>query len=300
MPTAAPIDNAGGTPPTATPRASEGLTDAELAGFRAAQRLAYDCAEAVAATLEAGTTERQAAAAMRAWLDERGVRHYFHHPFAWFGDRTAFAGFRVPLQFFPTDRPLTEGMPYILDVAPVLDGCTADIGYTGSLGPNPVLDLLLADLEEYRGLVLDGVRAGRSLRDIYEDVDDLIRTHGYENRHRAYPFGVIAHRVRYQPGGGPAVSVGRFGLRALRGLAGDVRAGRRGGWSPLWGPTKASDHPPTPGLWAVEPHLGFRGVGAKFEELLVVTGDDAWWLDDDVPHVRRWAASALPAGEGAA
>jgi hypothetical protein len=40
-------------------------------------------------------------------------------------------------------------------------------------------------------------------------------------------------------------------------------------------------------MWAVEPHLGWRGVGAKFEELLVVTGDDAYWLDDDLPHVRR-------------
>lgn len=44
-----------------------------------------------------------------------------------------------------------------------------------------------------------------------------------------------------------------------------------------------------PGLWAVEPHLGFAGVGAKFEELLVITDDDAYWLDDDLPHVRRWA-----------
>jgi hypothetical protein len=26
----------------------------------------------------------------------------------------------------------------------------------------------------------------------------------------------------------------------------------------------------------------------KFEELLVVTEDDAFWLDDDLPHVRRW------------
>ncbi|MBA5845199.1 Xaa-Pro aminopeptidase, partial [Escherichia coli] len=30
------------------------------------------------------------------------------------------------------------------------------------------------------------------------------------------------------------------------------------------------------------------GVGAKFEELLVITDDDAYWLDEDLPHVRRW------------
>ena len=47
---------------------------------------------------------------------------------------------------------------------------------------------------------------------------------------------------------------------------------------------------PVAGLWAIEPHLGFRGVGVKFEELLVVIEDDAYWLDDDLPHVRRWNA----------
>ncbi|KAB0635763.1 Xaa-Pro aminopeptidase, partial [Burkholderia territorii] len=24
------------------------------------------------------------------------------------------------------------------------------------------------------------------------------------------------------------------------------------------------------------------------EELLVITDDNAYWLDDDLPHVRRW------------
>jgi hypothetical protein len=52
-----------------------------------------------------------------------------------------------------------------------------------------------------------------------------------------------------------------------------------------------SDHPPYPGLWAVEPHLGFRGTGAKFEEILVVTEGDAFWLDDELPHVTRWRAA---------
>ena len=69
--------------------------------------------------------------------------------------------------------------------------------------------------------------------------------------------------------------------------------GRREGWSPLWSSHSRSLHPPTPGLWAVEPHLGFRGVGAKFEELLVVTETDAYWLDDDLPHVRRWLERGL-------
>jgi hypothetical protein len=52
-------------------------------------------------------------------------------------------------------------------------------------------------------------------------------------------------------------------------------------------------------MWAIEPHLGFRGVGVKFEELLVVTDDDAYWLDEDLPHVRRWARASYKAGQTA-
>ena len=40
------------------------------------------------------------------------------------------------------------------------------------------------------------------------------------------------------------------------------------------------------GLWAMEPHIGRDGVGAKWEEMLVVTDNDAYWLDDAVSHLR--------------
>ena len=163
--------------------------------FRRVQRLAYSIAEAVAAELRPGTTEREAARAMRVRAREHGVRDWFHLPFAWFGDRTAFAGFQVPLQFFPTDRRLEAGMPFILDMAPVYEGCTADIGYSGTLGLNPLQERLMADLREHRELILREVRERRPLRQIYEDVDRLMSRQGYANRHRAYPFGVIAHKV---------------------------------------------------------------------------------------------------------
>jgi hypothetical protein len=87
-----------------------GELSARLGGFRQVQRLAYECAEAVAAQLKPGVTEREAARMQRAWLHERGVRDWFHLPFAWFGGRTAFVNFRVPLQFFPTNRRLEPGV----------------------------------------------------------------------------------------------------------------------------------------------------------------------------------------------
>lgn len=266
---------------------------ADLRGFREVQRLSYECAEAVAAQLKPGVTEREAAKMQRDWLYERGVRDWFHRPFAWFGDRTAFVDFKIPLQFFPTNRRLEAGMPFILDMAPVYKGYTSDIGYSGCLGLDPLHDKLLADLRAHRELILSQVRERRSLREIYEDVDRLMVRQGYANRHRAYPFGVIAHKIdrvrerRWSP------TLFGFGTQSLKGLASDAVHGHRDGWSPLWSPYKFSDHPPRPGLWAVEPHLGFRGTGAKFEEILVVTDSkdpeqSAFWLDDDLPHVRRW------------
>jgi Xaa-Pro aminopeptidase len=265
------------------------LTADDLDRFRGVQRLAYACAETIAAELPAGATERDAAHAMHRWLTDRGVDDWFHLPFAWFGDRAMFRNFRVPTQFFPSDRKLEQGMGFILDCAPIIDGYTADIGYTSSLGENPLVERLMTDLAPHRDLILDGVRAGRTLRAVYDDVDELLNRQGLANRHRKYPGAVLAHRVGIVRNRGPRRTLGRFGVRSLRALGRMIRDGRRAGWSPLWGPSRASEHPATPGLWAVEPHVGFHGTGAKFEELLVVTNDrDAFWLDDDVPHVRRW------------
>jgi len=261
----------------------------EHAGFKKAQRLAYACAEAVAKELVYGTTEREAAAKMRNWLEVRGVGDWLHLPFAWFGDRTAFRGFRLPTGFFPTGRKLEPGMPFILDVAPVVDGYAADIGYAACHGSNPTFTQLMADLAEYRGLILERTRAGATMREVYEDVDRLIARHGYENRHRRYPHGVLGHRVMHLEGArGEGRTFAGFGARSLWDLG--RRTFGRGATPPLWADDPASDRPPEPGLWALEPHVAFRGVGVKFEEILVVeVGGTARWLDDDVPHVRRWA-----------
>src|SRR3954468_15797983 len=102
-----------------------------LERVRAAQALAYECVETVAGSLYEGQTERDVAAAIEQWLRGRGVREWFHQPFAWFGERTAFEASPrwTPLHFFPTSRRLRDGMPVILDVAPVVDGAAADVGY---------------------------------------------------------------------------------------------------------------------------------------------------------------------------
>lgn len=280
--------------------------------MHSAQAVAYQCVEDVAGRLYEGQTERDAAAAMEQWLRARGVREWFHQPFAWFGERTAFVSSSAraprwtPLHFFPTAKRLRDGMPVILDVAPVVDGAAADVGYACWFGAeaSPLHERLLADLEPYRTLVLDGVRAGDHLNRIYRRVDELIADQGLQSRHRAYPFSVIAHRLAFPPlvtpprlGAWRGRRLGGFGLGAQRFLLGELGAAVRGAVpSPLWNGGAMSDRPATPGLWAVEPHLAFgRGVesiGVKWEEILVVTDDDAFWLSDDLPHVRRWARTS--------
>jgi hypothetical protein len=270
--------------------AGGGLTDpADLTGFRELQQLAYAAAQSVAGSLEPGVTEKQAARRIREYLLEAGVQDWFHTPFAWFGDRTAFRGFRIPLQFFPTNRRLEEGMPFILDCAPVREGYMADIGYAGCLGINRIHQQLMDDLAEHRELIVTRVNDGAPLRQIYRDVDALITRHGYDNRHRVYPGRVIGHQVGKVHSRLPKFITAGFGIRSLQTLVGDLIVERMHHRSPLWADGEISNHRATPGLWAVEPHIGFRDVGVKFEKILVVPDSgNAYWLDDDLPHVRDW------------
>ncbi|MDL2078204.1 M24 family metallopeptidase [Streptomyces sp. GXMU-J15] len=287
----------------------EHFTDQELADVKAAQRLAYDAVAAVEAQLYEGITEKQAAQAIEDWLRERGVRRFFHYGFAWFGDRTRFKNFvkaeggalssilnpkiaHFGKQFQPTDRPLRRGDAVILDVGPVVNGFACDMGYSCSLGGEEDEEFHAARmaLEPHRALILDLVRRGEPQSRIYKEVDALIAEQGYENIHSYYPGSVIAHKVGKVPGTRlPTFRIQGFSPQAIAYLSGHLLASTlrpRLNRTPLWGET--SDRPCEPGLWAVEPHLGKGDIGAKWEELLVVTEDDAYWLDDDLPHVRYW------------
>lgn len=270
------------------------LTDTDLERFKEVQQLAYACAEHVEGQLAEGSTELQACKLLEEFRTARGVTQYFHDPVAWFGDRTAFAndfGTHSDWDFAPTERKLEQGMPFILDVAPAVDGYVADIGYTCALGDNAMVTKMQADLKPYRALILDGVKGGRTLQGIYQDVDALIAEQGYENRHRAYPGEVLGHRVtRLQPDPEGLLTFQGFGPAAQIYLGTEIEAGVADPDYPraMWSGSDDCNQRVPPGLWAVEPHLGMGEVGAKWEELLVVTGDDAYWLDDDLPHVRRW------------
>ncbi len=270
------------------------FTAEELARFKFFQRRSYKTLEQVAATLVDGDTEIAVTRRMRKAFHEQGVHHYFHVPVALFGERTAYPGDFGQLGALPTEQRLAPGMAVILDAAPVYEGYTVDTSLATSYGDNAAVPRLLRELKPLRELILARVRERRTFRAIAREVDAAIRERGYENCHRKHIAAVLAHRVTLVPDRWIyrrrlwGLGWRQAGYFIGKSLAAEWFGGEG---SPNWNHTRSSDHPPTPGLWAVEPHLARDGVGAKFEEILVITRDDAFWLDEDgLPHHAAWRA----------
>jgi hypothetical protein len=275
---------------------SRDFDEAQLERFRACQQRAYRTLEQVAQTIEIGESEAAVARRLRHAFAQQGVRSYFHVPVALFGARTAYPGGFGQLAALPTAHRLAEGEAVILDAAPVFEDITADVSLAvprrGSEQPFARADALLRDL---RALILERTRERKaSMREIACEVDAVISERGFENCHRKHIGKVLAHRItrtesRWLAGqrvfGLSPAPVLWFFWNSYRSSCSDPTR------TPNWNHTRQCDCPVQPGLWAVEPHVGLGAVGAKFEEILVVGERDAHYLDDDLPHLRRWAAA---------
>lgn len=273
-----------------------GFTAAELERFRHFQRLSYDVLERVFASLREGETERDVGRRIHLALKAAGAQNYFHAAVALFGDRTAYPGEFGQFEALPTDRRLRPGDAVILDVAPIFDGFTVDTSYASCFegdGVPRVLDEMLAEL---RAAIPGWVKQGLTMREITRRVDARIRESGLENCHRKHIGQVLGHRVTKEVsprqrsirlwGINPRQATW-FILRSALSSLGNPRL------SPNWNAAPQSDRPVPDGLWAVEPHVARGAFGAKFEELLVVQGGDAYYLDEQLPHQRRWSSANL-------
>lgn len=265
---------------------------APLATFKANQRLAYESLQFTRERLFTGITEIEAAQIIEKFFIDRGHTLFFHRPFAWFGERSAFKDFKRPslpsfksplphagVEFMPTKKKLTEGMAVTLDVAPAIDGVAVDIGYSFSFGANSAVTQARRDLKEFRGLILASALERVPIKEIYRRVEELLLQKNYHNCHALYPLGVLGHRIGELPlQSFPKLSIMGFHPQAYAYLLKER----------LMGPaimTADETRPLTNGLWAIEPHFGNAEFGVKFEEILVVTPDRVYWLDDDLPHV---------------
>lgn len=253
-----------------SPKAPEVLSPEECAGFLECQRLANRAVEEVGSMIREGWTESHAADLLNTYLLDSGVGGFFHRAFVWFGERTRYDGIRGYSSFAPSHRVIRPGEVFILDVAPILRGFTCDVGYTSCLGENAEWDRARAFLAALREDIPAFFHPEADGKTVCDAVDERIRQAGFDKIYDRYPFAVLGHRVH-----AGVTEVGRMGFLGFgwqsyweflsRGLFGQLlNANYRGSFD---------------GLWAVEPHIGGTGFGAKFEELLLVKDGSARWLE---------------------
>lgn len=257
-------------------------TTVDVTGFRHAQGLAFGCAQAVASEMRPGWTEARAGKWMIDWLYGHGVKAMLHKPIAVFHEKTLAPDGEWGPVTRGTGATLRDDDVVILDCAPIVDGYTGDIAYTVSVGENPELtkaqDFLTALRERIPAHFADKTLAA----DVFEWVDDEIRDAGYGNAAAGYPNHVLGHRVYHHGPIGrnlkpflPETVVGYVPSWHGLGFLGTTVS--RLLFPEVLGPQHTA---PKTGIWAIEPHIRANGFGAKFEELLVVEEDRAYWLDD--------------------
>lgn len=261
-------------------------TPEELEGFRRAQDLAFRCVIDIGREIREGWTEQRTAALMDTYLRDHGVRTFFHTSFAWFGAQTRFdsvpKGIWGYWGFLNSRRTFEAGQVVLLDTAPILDGYMADAAFTFSFVPNPELQKLRALLLKFREEIPKlFARPDKKTGDIWHEIDERLQSEGYDNCHQRYPFEAVAHRLHHSRYRRLPGIIGPFSLYSFWSLV------SRGFFPEVLGPWHSGNKI---GPWAIEPHLGAKGFGAKFEELLVVDAHQARWLTDDVPHL------SLPSG----
>ena len=268
------------------------FTPAELSRFRELQHASFEILETAAAGLTGGETEQALARELVARYREIGATSFFHLPVVLFGDRTALPGKWPVGKFFPRRRSLDSGDSVILDAAPIIGGYLVDTSYSFCFGENAAHAEMMSHLAQYRASVPVAINRGDTFSSVADSVRASIEAAGYEAVHGKHPGQVLGHRtvklpnlpfrLRYR--GFDALALSWFSAKDALAMSG---AGRR---SPLWNTRTASDHAAHDGLWLVEPHAGCGAEGAKGEEILVIEGGQAAWLDEPPPHIRQWFA----------
>lgn len=269
---------------------SKDFSPEELNIFLLNQQTSFGILERMAVTLKEGDTEKDIAHALVKEYKRAGVNSFFHLPVVLFGERTALPGDWRVSNFFPKSRALQNGDSVIMDAAPLFSGYLVDTSYSFCFGENPVHQKMMMDLSRFRTTVLDAVNLGESFKAIADQVNNEIKSMGYEPVHTKHPGEVLGHRAlkasnlpfTWRWKGFDALSLGWFILKDKTANSGIGRE------SPLWNNSDTSRHPPHDGLWLVEPHAGLGEVGAKWEEILVIQDGRAEWLDNNPPHVRQW------------
>lgn len=256
-----------------SPSVSHVTDEISIKGFKATQELAFRAANEVQSYLRPGWSERQAAKFFEEVLRDFGVKSFFHRPFVWFGENTRFRNVRRYKDFLPSERRVLENEVVILDVAPIYEGHTADIGHSFCLGEMKDYFEAREFLKKLRETIPLYFSQFKSGEDIWNQIDRDIHQSGYDNIHKLYPFSVLGHRLHESSEKLGEIQVLNFEWNSYWNLL------SRGVFGQILSPHYQGE---LVGLWAIEPHIGFKEFGIKFEEILIVHRSGAHWLRDTI------------------
>lgn len=261
---------------------------AYVAGIANAQRVAREAIVTVAASVRPGETERAVCARIERELALAKVQHWLHTPYAWWGERTCFDWEGTwEGEALPSERRLEAGEPFILDVAPIVAGFPADFAYSGLASAGSAEragehQALLDELVRLKRELVAWARPGALADDVCREVEGAITAANLDVIHTRYPANVLAHTLEGFPNfssRAPRVGTG-FQLPLLLTYATGIVLHHLVGTPYPFLRARAPGR--ARGLYAVEPHLGKRGCGAKFESILLIDGDETRWLDPDL------------------
>ena len=269
---------------------TKNFSKSELSRFLELQEISFSILTDMAASLEEGMDEKAVTRALVQKYRGAGAGNFFHLPVALFGARTALPGDWTVGHFFPKRKTLEKGDSVILDASPLFGGYLVDTSYSFCFGDNPKHTQMMRDLIKERALILDAVNEGQYFNKIASDVHARAAAGGYESAHEKHPGEVLGHRAGRWRMGGKGWRLKGFDGATLTWFIAKNKLANLGlkKQNPLWSRQKASQHKPTDGLWLVEPHYGKDGVGAKWEEILVIQNGKASWLQENPPHVALW------------
>ena len=263
---------------------TQDLRKSYVKGVAEAQRVAREAVLSVAQTVKPGESERQVCGRLEREFRKARIAHWLHTPYAWWGERTCFAWRGLwETNALPSERVLLEGEAFILDAAPIVAGFPSDFAISGCAGSGAASHLehraLLDQLTTIKSQILSWVKEEAGTAGLCASVEGAIRAAAMEVVHTRYPAQVLGHTLEGFPNwssGAPRVGTG-FQLPLLLTYATGIVLHHLAG-TPY--PFLNAGAPGRPrGLYAVEPHLGKGPLGAKFESVLLVDGDETRWLD---------------------
>lgn len=133
----------------------------------------------------------------------------------------------------PTDRCVAEDDIVYLDLTPEFDGWPGDVTRSVVVGDDPSRREVVADALRIEQALIAACRPGMPASELFAVAATLLAAKGYELLDL---LGNIGHDL------GPGAEVSGF-----------IDAGND---TPMWG------------AWAIEPHVGRDGLGAKFEDVV--------------------------------